>query len=88
TPPIHEMSFACPSCAKTWLQKEHRDQHVADTGHHVFQLNCNTCPRTFQSRQAVDQHMESLHRRKPLTVSSPGARFNCDLCGRRFKSQE
>ncbi|KAK2038274.1 hypothetical protein LZ31DRAFT_479195, partial [Colletotrichum somersetense] len=32
--------------------------------------------------------MEALHRRKPLALSSPGARFNCDSCDRRFKSQK
>ncbi|KZL67561.1 formamidopyrimidine-DNA glycosylase [Colletotrichum tofieldiae] len=82
------MSFACPSCAKIWQKKEYRDQHVADTGHHVFQFNCDTCSRHFKNQEAVDQHMEALRHRKPLDVTLPDSQFGCDTCTRQFKSQE
>ncbi|OHW96980.1 hypothetical protein CSPAE12_04364 [Colletotrichum incanum] len=81
------MSFACPSCAKTWLKKEHRDQHVADTRHRVFQHNCDTYLGTFKSRGAANQHMDDLGHRKPLAVTLPAAQFGCDTCLRIFKSR-
>jgi hypothetical protein len=64
---------SCCHCSKEFHSSWHLRRHVASSHLQPNEVYCRICYHTFESDEALKSHMEASH---------PGAKFNCDICGK------
>ncbi len=76
---VHDKSFTCTSCDKSFGSKQYLAGHVAAVHDKLKSFSCKLCDKSFASKQSLSLHVTAVHDKlKP---------FSCTLCEKSFGSK-